>query len=122
MYSEYLGADYHGKIRKLLCTDATLCPDSIIDADLNIGAMKMLLNPALDKMRITGKKINTEAKYQKLEQTALCYLAGIICLALNSRTAVAPYNTVKYKKNWKKKRTKLISRGNRTMQELMFMG
>lgn len=122
MYSEYLGEDYHIKIRTLLCADETLCPDSIIDADLNIGAMKMLISPALQKMQISGKKINTEIKYQKLEQVAQCYLAGVICLALKSRTAVPPYNRTKYQKNWNKKRKKLIDRGNRAMQELMFMG
>jgi hypothetical protein len=117
MYKEYLGEGYHEKIRKMLTADETLLPDRIIDADLNIGAMKMLITPAMEKMAIHGKTVNTEEKYNTLATAALHYLAGVLCLALKSRTAVPPYN--KFKRNWDKKRGKFMDRGNRLMLELI---
>lgn len=49
MYEEYLGKGYHDKVRKMLTVDEELLPDRIIDAQANIGAMKMLISPAVEK-------------------------------------------------------------------------
>lgn len=55
MYKEYLGEGYHDKVRKMLTLNEEVLPNSVIDADLNIGGMKQLLSPALEKMNIHGK-------------------------------------------------------------------
>ena len=117
MYKEFLGEGYHNKVRKTIGADSELCPDRIVDAELNIGAMKMLIAPVLDKMRFKGKVVDTEDKYNSLASAARNYLAGVLCLALKSRTSVPPYN--KYKINWDKKRTKCMNRANRLMVELI---
>jgi len=119
MYKEYLGEGYHDKVRRMLTANAELLPNRIIDADLNIGSMKRLLAPALDKMTSHGKQIRTEEQFAKLQEVALNYLCGIICIALKSRTAKPPYNLAKYKKNWDKKRNKFMQKGNLLMRNLM---
>jgi len=119
MYEEYLGQGYYDKVRKMLTANAELLPDRIIDADLNIGGMKNLLAPALDKMIARGKEINTEEQYAVLQEAGLNYLCGIIAMALKSRTAKPPYNLAKYKKNWDKKKNKFMQKGNLLMRELI---
>jgi hypothetical protein len=119
MYEEYLGQGYYDKVRKMLTANEELLPDRIIDADLNIGGMKKLLAPALDKMIARGKEINSEEQYSVLQEAGLNYLCGILCLALKSRTAKPPYNLQKYKKNWDKKKNKFMQKGNLLMRELI---
>lgn len=122
MYKEYLGQDYHAKVRKMLTANEELLPNRIIDADLNIGGMKKLLAPALDKMTSHGKQIQTEEQYSILQEAGLNYLCGIIAMALKSRTAKPPYNLQKYKKNWDKKRNKFMQKGNLLMRQLTLGG
>lgn len=122
MYEEYLGKGYHEEIRKIIGVDDKLCPNRIIDADLNIGAMKMLITPAMEKMIIHGKTVNSEDKYNVLATVARYYLAGILCVALKSRTSAPPFNTQKHKRNWNKKRAKCMDKANRLMMGLMQMG
>lgn len=119
MYEEYLGKGYHDKIRKMLTLPEEVLPNSVIDADLNIGGMKQLLSPALDKMRIHGKKIDSEEKYNQLANVGIYYLCGILCMAMKSRTSAPPFNIPKYKKNWDKKRKGYMEKGNKLMQGLM---
>lgn len=118
MYKEYLGEEYHDKIRKLLITDDNLLPDRIIDADLNIGGMKQLMTPAIEKMTVRNT-ITTEEKFNQLSDVAVQYLCGILCMALKSRTSSPPFNIPKYKRNWDKKQKKFIDKGNLLMQGLM---
>jgi len=122
MYKEYLGPDYHNKVRKMLTVNEELLPNRIIDADLNIGGMKKLLTPALDKMTALGKPIDTEEQFAEFQEVALNYLCGILCIALKSRTSTPPYNLAKYKKNWDKKKNKFMQKGNSLMRGLTMGG
>lgn len=122
MYEEYLGEGYHDKIRKMLTLPEEVLPNSVIDADLNIGAMKQLLSPALEKMKVHGKRINSEEKFNQLSQVALYYLCGILCVAMKSRTSATPFNIKKYQKNWDKKQKKYIEKGNLILLRLIQMG
>lgn len=119
MYEEYLGPNYHNRIRKMMTADRELLPDRIIDADLNIGAMKQLLTPYLENMNKFGKKVNTETKFKQLSDSAIYYLCGILCMAMKSRTSSPPFNVPKYKKNWDKKQKGYMEKGNKLMQGLM---
>lgn len=122
MYEEYLGEGYHDKIRKMLTLPEEVLPNSVIDAPLNIGAMKQLLSPALEKMKILGKRINSEEKFNQLSQVALYYLCGILCVAMKSRTSAPPFNIKKYQKNWDKKQKKYMEKGNMILLRLIQMG
>jgi hypothetical protein len=120
MYEEHLGDGYHDEIRKILGVQENLCPNRIIDADINIGGMKMIVAPAVEKMMVRGRSVNTKEKYDVLMTAARYCLAGILCLALKSRTGVAPYD--KFKRNWDKKRAKCMDRANRLLIGLIQMG
>lgn len=127
MYEEYLGEGYHDKIRKMLTLPEEVLPNSVIDAPLNIGAMKQLLSPALEKMKNLGKRINSEEKnseekFNQLSQVALYYLCGILCVAMKSRTSAPPFNIKKYQKNWDKKQKKYMEKGNMILLRLIQMG
>lgn len=119
MYEEYLGKGYHDKIRKMLTVDEELLPDSIIDAQTNIGAMKMLLAPTLEKMQMLGKTVDTEEKYNHLASAGFYYLCGVLCMAMKSRTSAPPFNIKKYQKRWDKKRDKYMQKGNALLGGLM---
>lgn len=122
MYEEYLGKGYHTKIRKKLSVDDVLLPDSIIDAEANIGAMKNLVAPAIETMQRFGRFVNPDKKYGQLQGAALDILCGVLCVALKSRTSSPPYDTTEYKRNWDKKREKFMRYGNMQLMELMKMG
>lgn len=119
MYEEYLGPDYHNRIRKMLTCDEVLLPDRIIDADANIGAMKMLISPAIEKMQMFGKEIDTAEKFNQLSNAALYYHCGILCAAMKSRTSAPPFNLPKYKKRWDKKQVGYMQKGNLIMKALL---
>ena len=119
MYSGYLGTGYHDKVRKLLTANVELLPDRIIDADANIGAMKKIIAPAVEKINMFKGGINTEESFNKLSEAAVYILCGVLCIALKSRTSSPPYNLPKYKKNWDKKRNKLVKKGNLIIRNLM---
>ena len=121
-YEEYLGLGYRDKVRKMIGVDEVLLPNRIIDADLNIGTMKQLIAPVLEEMSKFGKFVNTEKKYKQLNDAALNYLCGILCVALKSRTSSPPYDAPEYKRNWDKKREKFMRYANSQMMGLMQMG
>ncbi len=122
MYKEYLGEGYHEKLRAMLTVDENLLPDRIIDAEINIGAMKQMIAPVLEKRQMLGKQIDTESKFFQLSSAAVYILAGILCMALKSRTSAPPFNTKKYQKPWDKKREGYMQKGNLLMTGLMQMG
>jgi hypothetical protein len=122
MYKEYLGEGYHEKVRKAITADEKLLPDSIIDADINIGAMKKLVAPVVEEMQRFGKLVDDKKKYEQLQGAALNYLCGILCMALKSRTSSPPYDIPEYKRNWDKKRDKFMRYANSQMIGLMRMG
>lgn len=122
MYKEYLGEGYHAKLRQMLTANETLLPNRIIDADLNIGGMKQLVAPTLERMSMTGNKINDEKKWNQLSSAALYYLAGILCMAMKSRTSAPPFNIPKYKKPWDKKQAGYMQKANLLMEGLRQMG
>lgn len=122
MYEEYLGEGYHDKIRKMLTLPEEVLPDSVIDAEYNIGAMKQLVAPAIEQMEMLGKAIDTEDKFQTLSRMALYYLCGILCMAMKSRTSAPPFNIKKYQKRWDKKQRNYMRKGNLIMQGLIRMG
>lgn len=119
MYEEYLGQDYTNKIRKMLTADETLLPDRIIDADLNIGGMKALVTPILEKMKRVGDSIDDEQKFNQLSCIAVYYLCGILCVAMKSRTSAPPFNVPKNQKRWDKKRAGYMQKGNLLAEGLM---
>lgn len=119
MYKEYLGPDYYNRIRKMLTCDDTLLPDRIIDADLNIGGMKKLIAPAIEKMQMFGKEVDSEEKFNQLSNAALYYQCGILCMAMKSRTSAPPFNLPKYKKRWDKKREGYMQKGNASIKALI---
>lgn len=118
-YEEYLGQGYKDKIRKMITVDETLLPNRIIDADLNIGAMKLLVAPVVEEMQKFGKFVDDKKKYDQLQAAALNYLCGVICMALKSRTSSPPFDTQEYKRNWDKKREKFMRYANSQMMGLM---
>lgn len=122
MYKEYLGESYHTKLRHMLTADETLLPNRIIDADLNIGGMKRLIAPALERMRMSGNRVDNEKKFNQLSSAALYYLAGILCMAMKSRTSAPPFNISKYKKPWDKKQAGYMQKANLLMEGLRRMG
>ncbi len=119
MYEEYLGEGYHAEIRKMLTLPEEVLPDSVIDAEYNIGAMKQLIAPTIEQMKMLGKAIDTEDKFQALSRMALYYLCGVLCVAMKSRTSAPPFNIKKYQKRWDKKRTNYMRKGNLIMQGLV---
>jgi hypothetical protein len=114
-YKDYLGTGYHDKIRKLLTADRKLLPDSMIDADYNIGAMKLLISRAFNDKGLTVQDINNSHKYDTLTDIGLYYLCGVLCTALISRTKSSPFNMPKYKNGLGKKRDKYMERANEMM-------
>lgn len=119
MHEEYLGREYQDKIRKMLTCNEELLPNRIIDADGNIGAMKMLITPAIEKMQLSGKRIDTEEKFNQLSRVAIYYLCGILCMAMKSRTSAPPFDLKKYQKRWDKKQKGYMEKGNILMKGLM---
>ena len=119
MYEEHLGKEYHEKIRKMLTVDDVLLPDKIIDAEANIGGMKMLITPALERINMFGNGIHSEARFNQLSNAAIYYLCGILCMAMKSRTSTPPYNLKKYQKNWDKKQKGYMEKGNMLMRGLI---
>lgn len=119
MYEEYLGEGYHDKVRAMLTLPEKVLPNSVIDAEYNIGAMKQLVSPAIEKMRMLGKKVDIDEKFNLVSRAAVYYLCGILCVAMKSRTSAPPFNLKKYQKNWDKKQKSYMARGNRIMQGLM---
>lgn len=122
MHEKYLGKWYHDEVRKIIGADKNLCPNRIIDAELNIGAMKMLITPALEKLAVSGKAIDSEKKYNGLATAARYYLSGVLCLAMKSRASTPPFSKQKYKRNWDVVRARCMEKANRLMIGLMQMG
>ena len=114
MHREYLGENYHDEIRKILHADDTLLPNRIIDADINIGGMKQLIASTFEMV----PHINSKEQFDLLSKAARYYLAGIICLALKSRTSVKPFNVPKNNKDWIKKNKKCMEKGNKMVLQL----
>jgi len=120
-YEEFLGKNYTGRIRNMLGADDNLLPDSIIDADINIGGMKTIIAPVVEKLTLLGK-IKDEKSYKHLQEAAIYILAGILCIAMKSRTSTPPYDAPEYKRNWDKKREKFMRYGNEKLRWMMQMG
>ena len=119
MHAEYLGKGYHDKIRKMLTCNEELLPNRIIDADGNIGAMKLLITPHIENMQLNGNKIDTEGKFNQLSSVVIYYLCGILCMAMKSRTSAPPFDLKKYQKRWDKKQKGYMEKGNKIMQGLI---
>ena len=117
MYQEYLGENYHTTIRKILFADETICPDSMIDAPANIDAMKGMIASAIPKL---SGKVDSEEKFALLSKIARYYLAGILCIPIQSRINVPPFNIPKYtSKNWVKKQKKCMEKANKDFVRLL---
>lgn len=123
MYSDYLGPDYHDRVRKLLTADDIICNNRMIDSDIIIGAMKRILAPYLEGAPgfVLGDnkvQVENEEDYAVFQQAALFILAGILCPPIISRAKVPPFLGQKYQKNWKKKQAKLMQRGHMWLESL----
>jgi hypothetical protein len=120
MYEEYLGENYHKRVRKILNADEELCPDSMIDASYNISTMKLMVAEGVEALQKKGVTVDNKDKYQYIEKAAIYYLAGILCVSIQSRIKVPPFNVPKYtRKQWKKKQRKCMDKGLEAMKVLM---
>lgn len=126
MFSQFLGKDYHKRIRGELKADEFLLPDNIIDAQLNIGATIRMMNAVFEKYGIDAnnpaeidKVIDTVEKREKIEDIAFNFHCGVLCVMLHSRTKSKPFNATKYKKRWYNKRETFMNYANRSMMELL---
>lgn len=118
MYSYYLGDGYRNKIRKILRADDKICTDEMIDAMYNVEAMKEIVQDHFDQLELKDEDVNTVSKFEKLQEAARYYLAGVLCSAIMSRTKVPPFMGKEYKKNWKKKRQRCLENGWRILDSL----
>lgn len=109
---DYLGESYHDEIRDILKADDVLLPDRIIDAELNIGAVNIILQGMLESC----VAINSDRRRERVSRAAKRYLCGVLCLALNSRTKVEPF--LKYRKDWEYHRQKNMGKANKIMLKL----
>lgn len=98
MYSEYLGVNYHDTIRSMLKAKRDILPDAVIDSELNIGAMRMILNDSLFVPLATGRIEMNEANFATVRNAALHTLAGILCASLDSKTRVPEFK--EHRRNW----------------------
>lgn len=113
MLKAYLGESYHDEIRKILKADEALLPDRIIDADINICSADMVLSGMLEScVPIVGEK-----RRQAVEKAAGWYLCGVLCVALESRTRVAPF--LEYRKDWRRVGDRCVEKANKKMLKLM---
>ena len=112
LIKNYLGESYHDEIRDTLKTDEALLPDRIIDAELNINAANIIFEGMLESC----VQINTVKRKAQVSRAAKCYLCGVLCLALNSRTKVEPF--LKYRKDWEYHRQKNMGKANKIMLKL----
>ncbi|MBA1335851.1 MAG: hypothetical protein HPY66_1669 [Firmicutes bacterium] len=128
MHEEYLGEGYHDKVRKLLGADNKICTNTMIDADINIGAMKKIITPYLQGgpvgFGLAGQRveINTEDRFATLQQGALFILAAVLCSPIISRAKVQPFLNFKYQKNWGKKQKELMRKGHMWLDSLQVKG
>ena len=122
VYTEFMGQGYHEQVRMILGADETFCPNSIIDSEVNIGAMKMMISGALESKPYLMMQPATEQRVEMVAKAARYYLAAVICLALKSRVKTAPFNIPKYRKDWEKKRKKCVEKADAVMVRMMRMG
>jgi hypothetical protein len=126
MYNQFFGEGYHEQIRAMLTADETLLPDRIIDADLNIGATKRLMDATFEGCGINpnnvkdiDKIINSQERFLKIQEIARNYHCAVLCAMLRSRTKSAPFCIPRYKKNWNIKRRKFVDYANLAMLKLI---
>lgn len=121
MYERYLGKKYHSRIRKLLKTSKGVVPNSMIDADYNIGAMQVIIAPSIERVQAEGLEF-TEERYEVLKEAALHALAGILCIPLYSKSQKPQFTQPKYQKNWKKKQQEMMEKSRKYLKVLVEMG
>ena len=109
MLKTYLGDNYHDVIRETLKADDYLLPDSIIDAELNVGATKIIIEGMLESC----VPINNEARKERVSRAVKLYHCAVLCTMLKSRTKNELY--AKYRKDWEGKRKQCIERANKIM-------
>ena len=112
LIKNYLGENYHDEIRDILKADDVLLPDSIIDAELNIGAANMILKGMLESCVV----INSDKRRERVSKAAKFYLCGVLCVMLTSRTKVEPF--LKYRRDWEYHRQKNMDKANKIMLKL----
>jgi len=117
MYSEFLGENYHDGVRKILVASKGLVPDSMIDADANIGAMRGFISPYVMEMDRFGMAIsgNDNPQFSELSKAARYYLAAILCVPLRNRSK----RFGKGYANWDKKRVRCMQKATDIMFRLM---
>lgn len=107
----------------MLTADEKLLPDSIINAPLNIEGMKRMIQSVVEskagKYSSITDFIKDEEQYKKLQEASIYYLAGVLCVALKSRTSAPPFNIKKYQRPWDKKRENYMKKGNLIMLQLL---
>ena len=112
LIKNYLGENYHDEIRDILKADDVLLPDSIIDAELNMGAANMMLEGMLESCVV----INSDKRRERVNKAAKFYLCGALCVMLTSRTKVEPF--LKYRRDWEYHRQKNMDKANKIMLKL----
>ena len=122
MYEYYLGEGYHKKVRKLIRADKAICPDSMIDADYNMGAMRVVVAPCIEQMQLKGIEF-TDESYELFKEMCLCALGSILCIPLYSKTKVPPFNKPKYQViDWQKQQSNCNRKYRDILKVLMKMG
>jgi len=118
MYSEYLGDGYHDTIRSMLKTDEFLLPDSMIDAEASIEAMRMIVTPLYAFVaKGDPTPITTEEQFKVIQEAGRYALCAILCHIIGTSRIQAEgferYRNIR----WEKKREKFLNLAYKTMEK-----
>ena len=103
LYAEYLGAGYVDEVRKMLGVNDDLVPDSMVNAEYNIGAMRMIIGEQLRKN--ADKLKGDEEEFAVVQKASRHCLCAVLCTAIISRVKNPTFSKYRHR-NWKKKREK----------------
>ena len=110
--TELFGEGFCGKVRKLIKTDDEFLPDRIIQADLHTENVRNMMASLMDLIA-KNEIIVTNEQIHKIENLACLFLAGSVCLALQSRAMQTNYKDTKYRRiGWKSKSQSLTTQAN----------
>ncbi|MFA6729094.1 MAG: hypothetical protein WCS17_12900 [Prevotella sp.] len=113
MLKEYLGDNYHDSIRELLKADDYLLPDSIIDAELNVGATKIIIDGMLESC----VQINSERRKERVSRAVKLTHCAVLCTMLKSRTKNKMF--ANYRRDWEYKRKQCMDKADKIMFKLL---
>ena len=112
MLKGYLGDNYRDSIREMLKADDRLLPDSIIDAELNVGATKLIIDGMLESC----VQINSEVRKEKVGRAVKLVHCAVLCTMLKSRTKNELF--ANYRRDWESKRKQCMDKADKIMFKL----